>query len=242
MRRWRSSHHPSLQSKKFKIAMPGQFPTREKLRTPQAAAVAGILFSLLAITSFLLLWISVPADLQEPGVWLRSSAGMVALAVNLMPFSGIALLWFIAVLRDRMGELEDRFFATVFLGSGIVFICMFFAAAAVVGAVLATFVAEPEQFANSATYHFARALAYAILNIYMIKSAAVFMISTSTVVVYTGIAPRWLALLGYALALLLLFASYYIRWSFLLFPLWVLVFSSMIVSGRAGPPELSRSE
>ena len=92
---------------------------------------------------------------------------------------------------------------------------------------------------SSATYHFARALAYAILNVYMIKAAAVFMFTTSTVVIYTGIAPRWLALLGYALALLLLFASYYIRWSFLLFPLWVLVFSSWIIIGKYWPGRAS---
>lgn len=219
--------------------MPDQSPSKAKLRTPQAAAVAGILFSLLAMTSFLLLWIAVPADPQEAGAWLHSRAGLVTLAVNLMPFSGIALLWFIAVLRDRMGELEDRFFATVFFGSGVVFICMFFAAAAVVGAVLVAFVADPAQLVNSATYHFARALAYAILNVYMIKAAAVFMFTTSTVVIYTGIAPRWLALLGYALALLLLFASYYIRWSFLLFPLWVLVFSSWIIIGKYWPGRAS---
>jgi hypothetical protein len=220
---------------KFLNAMSDQSPTRAKLRTPQAAAVAGILFSLLAMTSFLLLWLSVPADPQEPGGWLHGSSGVVALAVNLMPFSGIALLWFIAVLRDRMGESEDRFFATVFFGSGIVFICMFFAAAAVVGAILVAFVANPEQLVNSATYHFARALAYAILNVYMIKAAAVFMVTTSTVVIYTGIAPRWLAMLSYALALLLLFASYYIRWSFLLFPLWVLLFSSWILIEKYWP-------
>ena len=84
-----------------------QSSTRAKLRTPQAAAVAGILFSLLAMTSFLLLWISVPADPEEAGSWLHSRAGLVTLAVNLMPFSGIALLWFIAVLRDRrkIGEI-----------------------------------------------------------------------------------------------------------------------------------------
>jgi hypothetical protein len=220
---------------KFPRAMPNQRPTRAKLRTPQAAAVAGLLFSLLAMTSFLLLWISVPANPQEPGAWLRSGSGAVAIAVNLMPFSGIALLWFIAVLRDRMGEFEDRFFATVFLGSGIVFVCTFFAAAAVVGAILLAFVAGPEQAVNSATYHFARALAYVLLNVYMIKAAAVFMITTSTVVIYTGIAPRWMAMLGYALALLLLFASYYIRWSFLLFPLWVLVFSGWILIGKYWP-------
>jgi hypothetical protein len=220
-------------------AMPDRRPTRAKLRTPQAAAVAGILFSLLAIASFVLLWISVPANPQEPGAWLRSSSGAVTVAVNLMPFSGIALLWFIAVLRDRMGEFEDRFFATVFFGSGIVFVCTFFAAAAVVGAIMLAFAAGPEQAVDSTTYHFARALAYVLLNVYMIKAAAVFMITTSTVVIYTGIAPRWMATLGYALALLLLFASYYIRWSFLLFPLWVLVFSGWILIRKYWPGQES---
>ena len=41
------------------------------------------------------------------------------MAVNLVPFAGIAFLWFIGVLRDRLGALEDRFFATVFLGLGM---------------------------------------------------------------------------------------------------------------------------
>jgi len=44
-----------------------------------------------------------------------------------LPFAGIAFLWFIGVLRDRLGELEDRFFATVFLGSGLLFLAMLFA-------------------------------------------------------------------------------------------------------------------
>jgi len=203
--------------------------TKVKLSTPKAAGAAGVLFSLLAIVSFWLLWISVPADPQEAGAWLRSSASVVALAVNLMPFSGIALLWFIAVLRDRMSDREDRFFATVFLGSGLLFIAMYFLAAAIVGAILVAFVAEPAQLINSATYHFARALAYAILNVYMIKMAAVFMIATSTAAIYTDIAPRALSILGYALALLLLVASYYVRWSFLLFPLWIFLLSCWIV-------------
>jgi hypothetical protein len=37
----------------------------------------------------------------------------------LAPFAGIAFLWFIAAIRSQLGEREDRFFATVFLGSGL---------------------------------------------------------------------------------------------------------------------------
>jgi len=83
--------------------------TRANLRTPKAAAIAGILFSVLLILVFWLLRISVPDDPQEPGAWLNSESRTVALAVNLVPFAGIAFLWFIGVLRDRLGEREDKF-------------------------------------------------------------------------------------------------------------------------------------
>ncbi len=90
---------------------------------------------------------------------------------------------------------------------------------AVVGGVLIAFAAKPEEPIGSATFHFARATVYATINVYMVKMAGVFMITTSTIALYTGIAPRWLAIFGYALALLLLFGSYYISWSFFIFPL-----------------------
>jgi hypothetical protein len=204
--------------------------TRTNLRTPRAAAIAGILFSVLTVAAFWLLWTSVPADPQEPGSWLGTSAGPVALCLNLVPFAGIAFLWFIGVLRDHLGQREDRFFATVFLGSGLLFLGMLFTAAAVAGAILTAFVAAPEQLINSATFHFARAAAYNIANIYMIKMAGVFMITTSTVAIYTGFAPRWLAVLGYFLSALLLLGSYYIRWSFVVFPVWVLLISISILA------------
>jgi hypothetical protein len=202
--------------------------TRAKLKTPRAAAIAGILFSVILILVFWLLRISVPADPQEPGSWLSSESRTVALAINLVPFAGIAFLWFIGVLRDRLGEREDKFFATVFFGSGLLFLAMLFAAAAVAGALIISFEAAPAQLMNSATFHFARATAYSLMNIYMVKMAGVFMITTSTIAIYTGFAPRWLAMLGYTLSLLLLFGSYYLSWSFIVFPIWVLMMSIYI--------------
>ncbi|WP_409187573.1 hypothetical protein [Bradyrhizobium sp. RDM4] len=56
--------------------------------------------------------------------------------MNLVPFAGIAFLWFVGVLRDRLGHQEDRFFATVFIGSAMLFLVMLFTAAAVIGAVM----------------------------------------------------------------------------------------------------------
>jgi hypothetical protein len=55
------------------------------------------------------------------------------------------------------------------------------------------------------------------------------MMTTSTVALYTGLTPRWLAYLGYAMSLLLLFGSYFINWGFIIFPLWALLTSIRIL-------------
>jgi hypothetical protein len=209
--------------------MPNERSVRAKLKTPRAAAIAGIIFSVLFIAAFSMLRISVPSDPTEPGEWLKTSSSLVGFALNLLPFAGIAFLWFVGALRDRLGQLEDRFFATVFLGSSLLFLAMLFVLAAVVGAIILTFAADSRDGMNAATFHFARTLTYNIVNIYMIKMAAVFMMSTSTVIIYTDIAPRWVAYLGFILALLLLFGSAYVSWVFVAFPFWVFLISTCLL-------------
>jgi hypothetical protein len=204
--------------------------TAAGLRTPRAAAIAGLLFSVLLLAAFALLRVSVPADPREPGAWLSTNSAPVALAMNLVPFAGIAFLWFIGVLRDRLGQREDRFFATVFFGSGLLFLGALFLASATVGGILIAFAAKPQELIDSATFYFARATVYAMMNIYVIKMACVFMITTSTIALYTAIVPRWLAILGYVLAVPLLFGSYFVDWSFVVFPAWVFLLSISILT------------
>lgn len=211
--------------------------TRAHLKTPKAAAIAGIAFSLLMITIISLLRSSIPADPLEPGAWLAADSKAVALALNLVPFAGIAFLWFVGVLRDRLGQQEDRFFATVFFGSSLLFLAMLFTAAAVGGAViLVASSAQPNELINSATFRFARAAAYIFMNVYAVKMAGVFMISTSTLLVYTAIAPRWIAFLGYALACVVLVGSYFISWSFAVLPVWVFSISLYVLIDNLRQP------
>ena len=210
--------------------------TRAQLRTPRAAAVAGILFSVLLLAVFWLMRLSVPADPHEPGAWLRGGVTYVALALNLVPFAGAAFLWFVGALRDKLGAREDQFFATVFLGSGLLVLAMLFAAAAVVGAIIIAFHSAPEALIDSATFHFGRGLAYGMINIYVVKTASIFMITTSTIALYTQLTPRWLAIGGYVVAVVLLIGSYYLDWSILVFPLWVLLVSICILLDKEKEP------
>ena len=88
-----------------------------RLTTPRAAAVAGIIFALLFAASLVFLRLSIPSDLTRETGWIAQARDYLSIALALMPFAGIAFLWFIGVIRDRFGELEDRFFSTVFFGS-----------------------------------------------------------------------------------------------------------------------------
>lgn len=212
---------------------------RPPLKAPRTGAIAGIVFSLLLIVSMVFTRISIPADPQDAGTWLSGGWTTVKFALNLLPFSGIAFLWFIGVLRDRLGAREDRFFTTVFLGSGLLFVAMLFVASAVASGMLMFYGAMPDKLMESGVYRFGRAVAYQIINVYALKMAAVFMISTCTASVPTGIFPRWMAWLGYASALLLLLSSEFLSWAPLVFPLWVLLISIHILMANLGTRRLA---
>jgi MFS family permease len=215
--------------------------THAQLRTPKAAAIAGVVFSILLFSVFVLMRHSVPRDPLETGAWLQTGVTNVVIALNLVPFAGIAFLWFVGALRDKLGRREDQFFATVFLGSGLLLLAMLFAAAAVVGAIILAFHSAPEVLVNSATFHFGRGLAYGMINIYVVKTASVFMVTTSTIGLYTGFTPRWLALGGYVVAVALLIGSYFFDWSLLVFPVWVLLISVCILTDRTAEASAQRS-
>jgi len=154
----------------------------------------------------------------------------ISLALNMLPFAGISFLWFVGVLRDRLGQLEDRFFATVFFGSALLFLAMIFAAASVASGIIKLLLSGSSlNLIGSGTYALARIQVYQTMHTYAIKMAGVFMFSTSTISLRTGIVPRWMAFTGFALALLLLLSVGTIEWILLVFPLWVLMISLYVL-------------
>jgi len=196
---------------------------------PQVVAVSGIVFSVLYIASLVLLRLAIPADPTERGAWLANPdyRNGVHIALNLVPFTGIAFLWYMAVLRNRIGEHEDRFFATVFLGSGLLFVAMLFTAAAIGGSLVDTFgTGLPEP---SDTYRVGRRMAYALMTTCGMKMAAVFMFVMSTIGLRTGVIARWVSFVGFAFGAVLLLVITDFAWIALLFPCWVLLVSSWIL-------------
>ena len=160
------------------------------------------------------------------GGWPTPGAGIVLVALNLVPFAGIAFLWFIGVHSRPFGDREDRFFATVFLGSGLLFVGMLFVAAAVTGSLATGFrggVGTSEG--SSQTWRFGGSLAHTLLTTYGMRMAAVFMITMTTITRRHGVIPRWLGIAGFASALALLLGVNFLDWIELLFPLYVLAVS-----------------
>ena len=214
---------------------------RASLKAPRAGAAAGILFSALLLASLAMIRSAVPADPGDAGSWLPSHGRTVALALNILPFAGVAFLWFIGVLRDRMGDLEDKFFASVFLGSGILFLAMLFTSSALAGGLLTTWGTMSGPIVESGVYRFVRTTSLQLINVYAMRMAGVFMITTCTISIRTGIFPRPTAFVGYALALLLLIGSGRLPWVPMAFPIWTLLVSVQILIANFRPGNAVRA-
>ncbi len=176
-----------------------------------------------------LVGLSIPAGGLADSTWLETNGNMVSLALLLIPYAGIAFLWFIGVIRDQLGDAEDRLFSTVFLGSGLLFMALTFLVAALAGGLLSSYAILSNTLVESGVFLYGRSVIYQVLNIYAIRMAGVFMISLGTIWLRTKVMPRGWTILTYALALVLLLSIGLSLWVILVFPAWVLVVSVRIL-------------
>jgi hypothetical protein len=198
-------------------------------RSRRSAAIAGIAFAVLLLAAMTMMRLALA---EGSLVSLQSDAqrrNLIRLSLNLVPFAGIAFLWFIGVVREQLGEIEDRLFSTVFLGSGLLFLAMLF-----VGTVTSTSLLEmlAGPNVNADIWAFGRDSTNAIVSVYAMRMAAVFTLSVSTLVLRTSAMPRWVAYLGYLSALVLLLAAGERNWTQPVFPGWVLLLSVVILFTR----------
>jgi hypothetical protein len=206
------------------------------LTTPRAAGVAGIVFSSLFVLALVLLRRSLGSGLDAQTVMQNlTGPGATPVLVGLyaVPFAGIAFLWFIGVVRDRIGEREDKFFATVFLGSGLLFVAMMFAGAAVIGGLVAGNRFGTASPTDVATVGFARSVGYSFLFVYAAKVAGVFTLATSTIIRRSHW-PRWTSVTGFATAAVLILSMTFFEPIILIFAVWVATISAyvLVTGGR----------
>ena len=204
-----------------------------QLTTPRAAALAGVVFALLFGAVLILIRTNMPEGVQGSAQWLTSRRSAIATATVLMPFAGISFLWFIGAVRDGLGRYEDRFFATVFLGSGLLFLAMMFVSTSVAAGLVAANTAVTEPAAHAEVIDFGKMVVLSSSETYGVRMAAVFMMSLATIWLRTGLMPRWLVGLSYLTAVALLLASDVSMWVTMAFPVWVLVVSGLLLA-RAG--------
>jgi hypothetical protein len=204
-----------------------------QLRAPWAASIAGLLFAVMFTLALLLLRTQPAIGASDEELVHQFSTGqdfgVVIGGLYLAPFAGIMFLWFIAVIRDQLGEREDRFFATVFFGSGLLFVAIFFTATAVVSMPVVAVRYLDQAPPTAREIEFVRALSYALMFAFGTRAAAVFILAMSTVGLRSGVFPRWFARSGYLVGLLLLVVVAFFDWIILVLPAWVALVSLYIL-------------
>ena len=203
-------------------------------RSRRSAAIAGIIFAVLLLAGLTMIRIALSESTFQALQTDPQRRGLIRLSLHLVPFAGIAFLWFIGVVREQLGNVEDRLFSTVFLGSGLLFLAMLFMGAVNSTGLLAM-LAGPNP--NADLFAYGRNSTQALISVYAMRMAAVFTLSVSTVGLRTSGLPRWVSFLGYLVALTLLLAAGEHKWFQLLFPTWVLLVSVVILFTHPHRPE-----
>jgi hypothetical protein len=211
-----------------------QLGTRRRGRSLEAAAVAGMAYSVLAVAGLVVL--SRVPDLgmsdEELTSWFGESGHQteVLLGLNLASVSAIAFLWFVAVIRRRLGDREDRFFGTVFFGSSIAFVGVWLIAAAVLAAPAMVVKLNDEAVVSAASGSLAVGIGSALMLVVAPRLQAVFVITVSNVILRSGFLPRWLAYVGLATGLVMMVMPFVAEPMGLAFPAWVFLVSVVILA------------
>jgi hypothetical protein len=213
----------------------GEDPAARLMKVVLAVTGAGAAFAVLFVASMFTLSLS-PGPRASDAEIAEFYAGdgprrLVVAGLYLLPLATVAFLWFIAVLRDwevRSARRLNRVLASVQLLSGIGFItlCYASAAASVVTAFAIEFGEAPLATSEARQFPlFGQALLY----VFAMRMAAIFVTSTTGIVRSSGIFPLWFVLVSYGVAAFLFLTATVSLWLVLVFPAWVLLLCGMII-------------
>ena len=205
-------------------------------RSIEAAAIAGIVYAVLTVLAMIRLARFPRLDLsdEELAQWFddgRHQAWLIG-ALSLASVAAIAFLWFVAVIRRRLGDREDQFFSTVFLGSGILYVAVWLSGAAVLAAPAVAMTQFDAAAVSPASASLAGGIGGSLVLVVAPRIQAVFIFTTSTVIMRSRVLPSWLAVVGYLSGLVLFVLPLVAQPAGLVFPAWVFTVSVVLLVTR----------
>jgi len=159
------------------------------------------------------------------------SRRVLLVGLYLMPFAGIAFIWFIVALRmwvEGTARGINILLSNVQLVTGVLYVALFFAAAASTS-VLAASVEFSHGEIDPVVAHQFPQFGSTLLLVFALRMAAMFVFTTSTIARTSRIVPAWFSLSGYAVGLVLLLSASLQAWLALIFPIWLLVLSGVLL-------------
>lgn len=217
-----------------------------RLRAPRAAGVAGLVFAALLVLSEILI-ASPPRSLSDAELmaWFTEvqASNLTLVGLYLVPFAGLAFLWFLAVVRARIGRHEDQFFGTAFLGTGLLFVALLFVGVAAAGSLVAGYrffgdVGGP----GADVIRAVRSMSFTLIYVYAARMAGAFVFICNTIALRTGIFSKWVAVIGYLVGLGLIFNFGFFESLTFVFPAWVAFLSVYILIHTSTSDEKDAAE
>ncbi len=215
----------------------GSRRARRRWASIEAAAIAGIVCAIG--------WsLSLRGLLRAPGVdasdteiaeyYSDPSVGTSAVIwLQVLVIATIAFLWFVGVIRGRLGDREPRLFGTVFFGASILLAGLVFVGTALLSApavLLAVSDRTPDPDAVSLT----RSGAVVVLSVFAPRIATLVMFSTASLGRATGALPTWLVWLTYVVGVVELVNVSIATPTVYVMPAWVALVSIVLLVRR--PP------
>ena len=156
---------------------------------------------------------------------------MIVAGLYLVPFSGIAFIWFIVALRMWTSGTVKRInvlLSNVQFAAGIVYVTLILVAGAAYSLVAATYELSDASLSPSVVREFPRFGSILFLTLAM-RMAAMVVFTTSGIGRSTGILPRWFGVVGFVVGVALLLSGSLSPLLIVVFPTWLTTLSIILL-------------
>lgn len=216
----------------------GSRPLRRRLVSIEAAAIAGIVCAVgwaLSLRGLLAApGIGAPDDEVVEYYSHHANATSAMVWLQVLVVATIAFLWFVGVVRGRIGDSEPRLFGTVFFGSSILLATLAFVGTGLLGAP-ALLVTVADRAPDPDAVALTRAAAAVVLSVFLPRIATLLMFSTAGLARATGALPKWLVWITYAVGTAAFVNVSVATPSVYVVPAWIALVSVVLLVRR--PPQ-----